>query len=331
MDREGSISIIIPVFNVEQYLDECLLSAVNQTYRNIEIVVINDGSTDSSSDICEEWARKDARIKVIHQENGGLSVARNTGIEYAKGQYICFLDSDDYLVPDCCEKIIKSFLQYNIDMVSFGFFRDQDYALQEDTQRPTGVLCACEALDCLLRGRIDSYVWTCAYRREIFEDIRFPEGRNFEDIGTMYRLILAASNILFMENKLYYYRYRRNSISDRISNKSCVDLFVMRKTRYDDIRKEWPELAEFDFMNMAIVALNLYARSCYSSLDESVLVDALKFLSSNREKVLSKVNLMQPNLRMHFRCFYANQYIYHLYCVSRHSIGSVIKRLIGRN
>lgn len=121
--QKGLVSVVLPIYNVEKYLDRCLSSVVNQTYQNLEIILVDDESPDSCPELCEQWAQKDSRIKVVHKKNAGLGMARNTGIENATGQYICFFDSDDYIEPDTVEKCYTLAMQTHADVVSYGFYK----------------------------------------------------------------------------------------------------------------------------------------------------------------------------------------------------------------
>lgn len=120
--KEETVTVIVPVYNVEKYLDRCVKSIVRQTYKDLEIILIDDGSPDRCPEMCDAWKLKDSRIKVIHKKNAGLGYARNTGIDNATGKYLCFVDSDDYIAPDTIEKAYYCAVQYNADIVSYGYY-----------------------------------------------------------------------------------------------------------------------------------------------------------------------------------------------------------------
>ena len=172
------ISVIVPVYKVEPYLSRCLDSIINQTYRNLEIILVDDGSPDRCGEICDEYARQDSRIRVIHKANGGLSDARNHGIDVAIGDYIAFVDSDDYIATDMYEKMLARLELDNSDMVVCNYYRfDEGSAPPKDgyIQLPDRVLTQDEAFDFYLQIGGD-YVsaWNKLYKRTIFDDLRYP-------------------------------------------------------------------------------------------------------------------------------------------------------------
>ena len=179
------ISVIVPVYNVESYIAECIESIQNQTYMNLEIILVNDGSTDASGDICDQYAAYDERIKVIHQENGGLSAARNTGIEAANGDYISFVDSDDYIRLTLFEDMLQLLKEYDLDIIEFTAFRDKSGDIIEGCN--DGHLEIYSKEDALRLAMHDCFVaaWSKLYKRSAIGDVRFPVGRKFEDTATM--------------------------------------------------------------------------------------------------------------------------------------------------
>ena len=193
------ISVIVPVYNVESYVAECIESIQNQTYMNLEIILVNDGSTDASGDICDQYAAYDERIKVIHQENGGLSAARNTGIEAANGDYIAFVDSDDY---------VGLTLYY-----AGGFVGQQKGTIIEGCN--DGRLEVFEKDDALRLALHDIFtsVWNKLYKRSAIGDVRFPVGRKFEDSATSYLFVANTNRVGHYNHCYYYYRLNPNSIT----------------------------------------------------------------------------------------------------------------------
>lgn len=178
------VSVIVPVYGTEAYLDRCVASITNQTYRNLEIILVDDGSTDHCPEMCDSWADVDGRIKVIHKINGGLSSARNVGIDSANGDYLYFLDSDDWIVPDLVERVMELFLIHKPDIVTFDCNRINEkgeiYATTENIKE--GMLSKEEAVTELLKGNINNYAWNKMYKKEVFFNVRFPEGRAWEDM-----------------------------------------------------------------------------------------------------------------------------------------------------
>ena len=197
------ISIIVPVYNVEDYVLKCLKSLAGQSYDSIEIIVVDDGSTDNSGKICDEFALDDKRVRVYHKKNGGLSSARNFGIKKAKGEYICLVDSDDYVKKDFVEKMVGA--SVDADIVICGYNHDIPEA---------GELTGGEATIRLLtrQDNIEIIAWNKMYRRELFKEISYPEGKNYEDNLTTYRLLSKAKKVVYVAEPLYVYVERGGSI-----------------------------------------------------------------------------------------------------------------------
>ena len=207
------ISVIVPVYNVESYVAECIESIQNQTYMNLEIILVDDGSKDMSGDICDQYAAYDERIKVIHQENGGLSAARNTGIEAANGDYISFVDSDDYIGLTLFEDMLQLLKEYDLDIIEFTAFRDKSGDIIEGCN--DGQLEIYSKEDALRLAMHDCFVaaWSKLYKRSAIGDVRFPVGRKFEDTATSYLYVANANRVGHINRCYYYYRLNPNSIT----------------------------------------------------------------------------------------------------------------------
>lgn len=209
------ISVIVPIYNVEKYLSKCVQSILAQTYTNLEVFLVDDGSPDRCGEMCDEYARQDARIKVIHKPNGGLSDARNVAIDEAAGEWITFVDSDDYLSVYCIEYLYRNAVKSNaeISVCSFTAFHDND-SLRDTT--PSGnsiLLCKEKALETMFyQNMFDNTAWGKLYKTALFEGIRYPTDCIIEDCPTTYLLINASKNVAVTKDKLYYYLLRDNSI-----------------------------------------------------------------------------------------------------------------------
>lgn len=220
------ISIVIPVYNVEKYLDLCLQSVLAQEYENYEVILVDDGSTDHSPQMCDKYAEEDARIHVIHQSNGGLSCARNTGVKHATGDYVFFLDSDDCIHPQLLSRVGKlaeeykaPLIQIDIESVPHDF---QDYHKEIEKEYPVYQFDTIEAFYNLDRDDkkiakdirlITTVAWTKLYRKDLVDQIPFPEDiKLHEDQMVAHRFIVEAGGILFYRAPLYYYRNRPNSL-----------------------------------------------------------------------------------------------------------------------
>ena len=203
-------SIIIPVYNVEPYLKECLDSVVNQHYKNLEILVVDDSSTDNSGWICDSY-RADPRIRVFHQPNGGPSVARNTALAHAGGEYIFFVDADDYIHPDMVSKAVAFLEDNHADMVIFGHIETHKDGRQE-IKLPSSVgLSTVEIQKKLIADRMENYPCNKAFRSYLWKNRQFPPGIRFEDVATIPHIAKAATKIVTLNEPLYYYRIHKTS------------------------------------------------------------------------------------------------------------------------
>ncbi len=217
------ISIIVPVYNVEKYLDCCMQSILHQSYKDYEVLLVDDGSTDGSGQICDAYAKEDKRIRVFHQENGGVSSARNLGLDKAKGAYIGFVDADDCMDYRMLEILYDTLTAEDADMVMCDFTMEDNgcYYYAPGIAAEKMVWGRDEALDILYKScrRGGDVLWNKLYRKKLFAGIRFPQGMCYEDAYVMHQLFERAERIVFINRKLYYYRNRKNSImhSDDIS------------------------------------------------------------------------------------------------------------------
>ena len=220
---EPLISVIVPVYNVEKYVTKCVNSIINQTYKNLEIILIDDGSTDNSGNICNDLQKKDDRIKVIHKKNGGLSDARNCGIDIANGDYIAFVDSDDYIHNRMYEILMHNALDKNADISMCGYMEADDYTLGDATIVDEMEVNNSdikiyksreEKLLCIFPSKIRfTVVWNKLYSKQIWEEYRFKTGEVYEDEQIYYKILYNCKKIVTCEDKMYYYVQRENSIT----------------------------------------------------------------------------------------------------------------------
>lgn len=219
-------SVIVPVYNVEQYLDKCLASILGQTYKDFECIVVDDGSPDNSSAIIDKYVKQDQRFKVIHQQNMGISTARNAGLDIAKGDYIAFVDSDDYIADDYLEKIALKIADTDADILICGFIE-----IYKDCEK--NKVFAAKSIESIKQNILadvwPSYAWNKCYKKYLFENIRFPVGKIFEDLLTIPELCLSAKTIVCIPDKLYYYNRQNVNSSTATKNvKKLYDLFLGR-------------------------------------------------------------------------------------------------------
>ncbi len=238
------VSVIAPVYRVEDVLERCLDSLRRQSLQNIEIILIDDASPDRCGTICEAYAEKDSRFRVIHHpENRGLSVARNTGIAYASADYIMFADSDDWVHENFCKLPYECAVQNGADLVMFrfqGVKRDGTINLSKKVVNGDFIYqTRLQAIDLLLSEvEVKDFAWNKLYRKELFEHVLFPGGRLYEDVGTTYKTVLLAETIYFLDTVLYFYCHREDSITMLKTEKALQDWFDMSMCRYHDFA-EW--------------------------------------------------------------------------------------------
>ncbi len=228
------ISVIIPVYNAGEDLKKCLDSVVNQTMEDIEIILVDDESTDGSGKICDEYASNDSRIRVIHKRNEGVACARNEGLDKSTAPYIMFVDSDDWVTTDFCEKPYQAAVSNNADLVVFHA------CTVRNGKMSGGYYCGIPV------GRVDTetalrygrtVTWNKLYKRELFDNIRYPEGRAYEDIFITHRIIFAAKQIVILPDVLYYYCLnRKSSISHTKTIKNKQDGFLAALMRSEDLK-----------------------------------------------------------------------------------------------
>lgn len=240
---KNKISVIVPIYNVEPYIHECIDSIINQTYPHLEIILVDDESPDNCPAICDTYAAMDSRIKVIHKKNGGLSDARNAGLDIATGEYIGFVDSDDWIEKDMFEYLLNGILKYNADIAVCNLFYATQYRYTVKNICPDKVLTSYEALEAMFNDQIECYAWNKLFKRSVWGEVRYPLGKNFEDMLTIYKPIDQAQNIVFLEEAKYYYRQRSDSISGTRDYKNRKHIYQAVCDRYEDVISKYPEFA----------------------------------------------------------------------------------------
>ncbi len=236
--HKPEVSIIVPVYNVEKYLRHCLESIESQTFRDWECVVVDDGATDRSGEICDEFARRDPRFKVLHVKNGGLASARNNGIRVAQGKYMAFCDSDDWLEPNAIATMHSLIVSTDADVVQTGLWKEFDgHSREKGLVDKRMVLDRVEAIKELVKDkRIPSYMWNKMFRREIVGP-DFPEGKTFEDIYVCTKWFPKMRRMVLDPTPLYHYRMRSGSILHAGSSKYRLDFLNIMRFRADEILK----------------------------------------------------------------------------------------------
>ena len=225
------VSIIVPIYNVEEYLDECVTSIVNQTYKDIEIILVDDGSTDGSGQLCEAWKAKDDRIKVIHKVNGGLSDARNAGMKIATGDLIGFVDSDDYISEDMYYRMVNAMEQSGSRVALCSVTSETDEIdCQKQAAADYQVFLGRDMINKTVFKEVTglSYsVWKYLFKREVIGDAIFPVGKYYEDVLFIINALWNQDKVAYLKDKLYYYRLRQDSITGvKISDKHVDDMLT---------------------------------------------------------------------------------------------------------
>lgn len=270
------ISVIVPIYKVEAYIDRCIESIINQTYHNLEIILVDDGSPDQCPEICDEWAKKDKRIRVIHKKNGGLSDARNVGLAAAKGDYISFVDSDDWIEPDFISVLYTELINANADISACGV----DYVSESgEVLRKRKCDCLCldkiEALRRLVKeDGVYQTVWNKLYRRETIGSILFEVGRCNEDDFWTYQIFDRAKKIVITNQTLYHYFQRDGSIMGAGFSVKRLDGLVARVQRMEYLQK-YEELARFTREQLYGDCLYMFqsAVRCLSVEERKVITD----------------------------------------------------------
>lgn len=248
------LSIIVPIYNVEKYLPQCLNSLIEQDFSSLEIILVNDGSTDSSGEICEYYSKLDNRILTIHQSNQGLSAARNKGLSIATGKYVGFVDGDDYIDKNMYKIMYSYIKRYNVDIVTCNFYHlyDSGKIIKDKTDMSNKIYSGTKnvVIEMLNDKVIRNFVWSKLYKREIFYKIRFEENKIYEDILISLPIVEQVNNILYIQNPLYYYRHRDNSIS-KIKSISRIESAINNSyLRYKQINKKIKDLKIYNINSM---------------------------------------------------------------------------------
>lgn len=230
---EKKISVVIPVYNTEKYLETCLKSIVNQTWENLEIILVDDGSRDQSGEICDAYAKKDSRIVVVHKENGGLSSARNAGICAATGDYIGFVDSDDWISETMYEHLIQALEHTGASVAVCGMKEMETYVKTDIPCGEETLLSAREAVGGFFNRQISESVCDKLYKKSLFESLRFPEGEINEDTVVAYRILADCGQAVQVDSREYFYRKRQGSIT----KSGYSDKFRMVEKHLEEIRK----------------------------------------------------------------------------------------------
>lgn len=229
------ISVIVPVYETEAFLHACVDSILNQTVQDLELLLIDDGSPDQSGAICDEYARRDSRVRVFHTKNHGLSAARNLGLREARGEFIGFVDSDDWIEPDMFEVLLKNIEASGADISVCGLWFEHDNLSEAAKDVVDGVFTGAEVISAYLRNHIKTWVWNKLYRRDLWEGIDFPAGHVYEDLATTPRLVMKAQIVVSASRCLYHYRKRQSGICASVYMGNLIDFWAGHYVRFTDL------------------------------------------------------------------------------------------------
>lgn len=262
---EDLISIIVAVYNAKWYLEKCVNSLINQTYRNLEIILVDDVSTDNSGEICDDFQKKDERIKVIHKENGGHADARNAGIKASKGNYIFFVDNDDYIDSDLIECLYKRAKQCNAEIVACGYIKETYYSNKIEYAKENYIADSEEMIRRMLQyDDVSLALWDKLYKRELFEDIELPKDIVYDEVSSLYRLFDRAKIIAHIDKAGYHYVQRAGSILHKKFNKEKLCIIDLSEKILEFVTKKYPKII-CEAESFLIINLNKAIIECYKN------------------------------------------------------------------
>ena len=315
--EQFKISVIVPIYNVEKYLCKCVDSIINQTYKNLEIILVDDGSPDNCGEICDEYALKDDRIKVIHKENGGLSDARNAGMAIATGDYLGFVDSDDWIEYNMYERLIENLIKFGAD-ISVGGVADvletdggyKQFKTTYDGKIRNYILSKEDAMKKYFLGSWSA--WDKIYKKDVFNDIRFPKGEINEDEAIVLQLLDRCNRICYTNEVFYNYITRPNSNSITASGFSLkkLDWYYHCRANLEFIKNNYPELVG-------------YAEKRYNS---SLIFSLVSISLIDQEPFLGVLPSLLQEFKDRYRCIVSNQFI-----GKREKLDSLLLRIFGIN
>lgn len=287
------ISVIVPVYKVEPYIHKCVDSILAQTFSDYELILVDDGSPDTCGNICDEYAKKDARIRVIHKENGGLSDARNAGMKIACGEYVIFIDSDDYIDADMLSYLYENLRKADADMATCGIYEVYADRIEKQEEEPEFVCSGEEAFRCILRGHtIRGEIWNKLIKRSCISDLGFPKGKLYEDIFYTVDMMQRIKKVAVGTKPKYYYLHRSDSITGKAYRPKLFDIIDGYTKNYQVVKQAFPKLEE--------EAECLWIWSRFIVLDKMLLEEDYRSIDRFEELVTF--------IKQHFRRIMKNPY-----------------------
>ena len=312
------ISIVVPIYKVEKYLKKCIDSIVNQTYKNIEIILVDDGSPDNCGNIIEEYRKADERVKTIHQKNGGLSDARNNGIKIASGKYILYIDSDDWIEKNMVEVLYKNIVDNDADISICEFIEEDDNETELSNKNYNGqivVFNKIEAIQDLIEQRfITNHAWNKLYKKELFDNIEYPKGQLMEDISTTYKLFENSKKIVYQNIALYHYIQRGSSILGNITQKRIEDQEDAIFKRNNYLIKKYPECANIIKIDNLKTVKDLYYLAVMGKHKKLYKSEKYKNYYQEYKKIYRELKkFVNDNDKKSLNLFYTNRELYKIY------------------
>ena len=289
MNTTPLISVILPIYNKQAYLPRCMDSLLKQSYQNLELILVDDGSCNECAQLCDRYDAADSRVKVCHKKNGGISDARNYGLRQATGEYICYVDPDDDVDMDYIAYLYELIQKYRTPMsicqhrVIFENGRTKDYGADGD-ELQDGKTCVDRML---YHDVIDTSVWGKLYRRELFEGITFPLGKQFEDMGTVYKLMLKSGQIAVGYASKYSYYMRGDSITNCNFNPHKMDLLEMTDQMAEEVAAAYPDLADAALRRQVYARFSTLNQLLYTN-EEQLKAEQVQFIQKHRMQVLKQ-------------------------------------------
>lgn len=309
------ISIVVPVYKVEKYIEKCIDSLINQTYKNIEIILVDDGSPDNCGKICDKFAKEDKRIKVIHKKNGGLSDARNKGIKEVTGDYVMFVDSDDTIGIESCEELAEVIKKTNADIVCYNF-RTVDEKYNElrknvpfnlgNTKKITELTYAEAIIDNIYRKNIRYEAGSKLYKKNILSNTEFPVGMLAEDFSVFYKFLRKAKKIVHFDCQIYNYLQRSDSIMGQKNKKLYKDIYITEKEFYEEVNRiciSQDDINQNENRHFKIL-IKIYSK-VYSKKEDlelqKELIERIGKINKNR---------LSSKMKMLYNIFFINQFLF---------------------
>lgn len=308
------ISVIVPIYKVEKYLNRCIESIVNQTYSNLEIILVDDGSPDYCPQMCDDWAVKDNRIKVIHKENGGLSDARNAGMKIATGEYISFIDSDDYVSLDFFETLLSIMTNEQSDIVECSVVKFYEYGSINEYLDDSDILSfeTESALSGLISEKpFHQHVWNKLYKADTVKGITFPVGKLNEDEFWTYQVFGNAKKVTKINKTMYFYFQRSGSIMGQNYSIRRLDALEGKANRQKYIEKEYPVLslqAKTDLYGSCIYAY-LCALKCIEGEEKRIAIDKIKEYKKEYKLAFKEIKQVKGGVKKYYYLSKVNLYL----------------------